>query len=115
MHTYHASRFQFMQQKPISLLSLSTPPCVVDIVPPRPVSCHGLVLVVVFCPVAIELVMAVVAVAVQVVSAIVNSVIQSLIQFFGSHNVLIIAIVLLGGRLPISVVCHDAVIANIAA
>lgn len=105
MHTYHASRFQLMQQKIISLPSLSTPPCVVDVVPPCPVGCHGLMLVVVFCPVAVELV------AVQVVS--VNSVLQSLIPLYGSHNILVIAIVLLGGRLPISVIFHHAVIANI--
>ena len=101
-----------MQQKTMSLPSLLTPPCVVDVVPPHPVSCHGLVLIVIFCPVAAELVMVVVVVAVQVVS--VNSVLQSLILLFGSHNILIIAIVLLGGHLPISVVRHDAVIANIS-
>ena len=102
-------------KKTISLPSLPTLPCVVCVVPPCVVGCHGFLLVVVFFLVAIELVLVVVVVAVQVVSVIVNSVIQSLIQLFGSHNVLIIAIVLLGGRLPISVVRHDAVIANIAA
>ena len=55
----------------------------------------------------IELVMVVVVVAVQVVSVIINSVIQSLISLFGSHNILVIAIVLLGGRLHNSLCCHS--------
>ena len=76
------------------------------VVLPCLVGCHGLLLVVVFFPVAIELVMVVVVVAVQVVSVIINSVIQSLITLFGSHNILVIAIVLLGDHLPISVVHH---------
>ena len=84
MHTYHATRFH--KKKTISLPSLPTLPCVVCVVPPCLVGCHGLVLVVVFFPVAIELVMVVVViVAVQVVSVIINSVIQSLFPLFGSH------------------------------
>ena len=55
--------------------------------------------------------MVVVVVAVQVVS--VNSVLQSLILLFGSYNILVIAIVVLGDCLPISVVRHDAVISII--
>ena len=108
MHTCHASRFQLMQQKENNIITFSSNfslCCWCRSTSSRrlswsPVSCCILSCSRWTCGCCC-------------LSHVCKFVLQSLVPIFSSHNILVVAVVLLGGHLPISVVRHDAVIANI--